>query len=376
MAFVRKDKEQEAHQRYQVLQGNSMDRYSRNSGVYAEKKAAILAEYSRNNSANYTHKRAKKGSLGKKIAIAVLSLLFVGVLGAGTAFALFVNGIAEGLSGTYTEQEKFQIQEALVESNINEPFYMMLIGGDARDDLNGRTDTNILTRVDPNTRTVTMISIPRDTKINHKGSTMKFNAAFVYDGVAGTISAASDLCHVDISHYAFVDFYGFVDLVTAVDGVEVDVPVRIDDPNAGQWVIEAGHQKLNGWEALIFARSRAYADGDFTRTSNQRLLIEALVKKAVSLPPTDLMNVVMTAAKCVETDLSVVDLFGLAKKFKDGFTMYSAMVPSTTAMIDDISYVIADTGTLDKMMKIVDQGGDPNTVENYNGSQIGSALEQ
>lgn len=372
MAFGKK-RERGAQEQFQVLSGNSMDRYSRNSGVYAQKKAEILSEYSRRSS-NYNHKRAKKGSSGKKVAIAVVCLLLVALAGVGAAAVLYLGNISDNLSGRHTEQEKFEIQEALVESSFDQPFYMMLMGGDGREELNARTDTNILCRIDPINKQVTMLSIPRDTKITYEGSTMKFNAAFVYGGIAGAIQAASSLTGADISHYAFVDFEGFVALVDAVGGVEVDVPVEIDDWDAGGHLL-AGPQTLNGEDALVFARSRAYADGDFTRASNQRLLIEALVKKVLSLPPTELLGVIQQAASCVETDLSLFDIGGLAMQFKDGMTIYSAMVPSTTAMIDDISYVICDQPTLDRMMEIIDAGGDPNTVDNYNGSAIGSSTQ-
>lgn len=381
MAFGKKRKEQEAALIGGQLSAHNddpMSRYSRNSEVYARKKEAILESYSRDNAQNYSHKRAKKGSRGKKVAVGVLAVLLLAFIGVGAWAFMFMNEVNGDLGGNYTKEEEMDIQEALAKGNsFNEVFYVLLLGSDSRDadDFSGsRSDTNILTRVDPINKVVTMVSIPRDTKIELSGyGTQKFNAARAYGGVAGVIREASKLCGVEISHYVEIGFDGVMDLVDSIGGVEVDVPYAIHDDDA--WVdIEPGYQTLSGWDALGFARSRAYADGDFTRTSNQRLLIKALVDKVLALDPASMQQAIRSGAKCVDTDMSLMDILGLAMAFKDGFTMYSAMVPSTTAYIDDVSYVICDNAGLAEMMKIVEAGGDPSTLQTA-GSATGSSLQ-
>ncbi len=380
MAFGKKRKEQEAAAMAQQLSGQNSDpmsRYSRNSEVYARKKEEILESYSRDNSVNYSHKRAKKGKRGRKVAIGIVCVLLLAFIGVGAYAFMFMNEINSDLSGSYTEEEEMDIQEALAKGNsFNEVFYVLLLGSDSRDadDFTGsRSDTNILTRVDPVNKVVTMVSIPRDTKIELDGyGTQKFNASRAYGGVAGVIREASKLCGVEISHYVEIGFDGVMDLVDSIGGVEVDVPYEIHDDDA--WVdIEAGYQTLSGWDALGFARSRAYADGDFTRTSNQRLLIKAVVDKVLGLDLASMQQAIRAGAKCVDTDMSLMDILGLAMQFKDGFTMYSAMVPSTTAYIDEVSYVICDETALAEMMKVVEAGGDPSTVQT-SGSVTGSSL--
>ena len=114
----------------------------------------------------------------------------------------------------------------------------------------------------------------------------------------------------------------------------------------------------------MFARSRAYVDGDFTRTANQRKLIQALVDKVLALPVTELPGVIQAAAKCVTTDMKVNDIITLAQQFKDDgdLLMYSAMLPSITGYVDGVSYVFADEDKVTEMMKVVDQGGDPSGI--------------
>lgn len=326
-------------------------------------------QYSRNSS-QYSMASQKRMSKTKKIAIGALCTFLLVLIGGGTAFALYVNSINEALSGGKTEEEKQAIADTLAPvHNYDDPFYMLLIGSDKRignDEEGQRSDTNILVRVDPVNCVITMVSIPRDTKIELEGyGTNKFNAAYNYGGAAATIKEASELCGVEISHYAEVNFVELTMLVDIIGCVEVDVPETIDDPQAGSMVIEEGTQTLNGEMALAFARSRAYADGDFTRTSNQRILIEAIISKVMSLPITEIPGVIQAGAECVTTDFTVQQLIDLALQFKDigKLTMYSAMVPSTTADIGGISYVITDTKALTEMMQIVEAGGDPSTVE-------------
>ena len=338
---------------------------------------AGASQYSRSNP-QYSAQRSRKSAKGKKIALGVCCALIVALIGCGTAFAVWYNNVNSQLNtGGKTSEELENINEQLVSSNFNEPFYMMLIGSDKRegDDEGGaRSDTNIVVRVDPTSNQATLVSIPRDTMIDIDGyGTNKFNAAYNYGGAAATIREATQLTGVSISHYAEVSFDELIDLVDAVGGVDVMVDERIDDTDADNTtdhpenpriIIEAGEQHLNGEQALVFARSRAYVDGDFTRTANQRKLIQALLDKVLALPVTELPGVIQAAAKCVTTDMKVSDIVSLAQQFKDDgdLVMYSAMLPSITGYVDGVSYVFADEDKIAEMMKVVDQGGDPSGI--------------
>lgn len=351
------------------------------NNAYARQSAAT--QYSRNSGA-YSAKGSRKSGRGKKIALCVCAVLLLAIVGGGTAFATWWSGFSGQINeqlnkGNKTEEELLAINDALATTNpsFSEPFYMMLIGSDRLEDdvdAGARSDTNIVVRVDPTTNTATMVSIPRDTMIDIDGyGTNKFNAAYNYGGAAGAIREASQLLGVDISHYAEVNFEELKSLVDAVGGVDIVVDELVDDPDADgtsahpEWprvIIEEGEQHLDGNQALVFARSRAYVDGDFTRTANQRKLIMAIVNKVLALPVTDLPGVIQSAASAVTTDLSVNDIISLAQQFKDegDITIYSAMVPSTTGYVGEVSYVFADTESLKTMMKLVEAGEDPSSV--------------
>lgn len=343
--------------------------------TYSRQTAA--GQYSRNNP-QYSSQAGKRMGRGKKIALGLLSAFVVAAIGCGTAFALYVNSINQELSGNKTVEELQALQDVLTPvKNFSDPFYFMLIGSDRRDDdptMGARSDTNIVIRVDPANNLATMISIPRDTKVDIDGAgPNKFNAAYNYGGASAAIQEASQLLDVEISHYAEVNFEELIQLVDVVGGVDVEVSERIDDrdadgssanPSWEHFIIEEGLQHLNGEEALVFARSRAYADGDFTRSSNQRELITALANKVLAMPVTELPGIVQKAAKSVTTDMSVTDVVALAQQFKDAgnMTTYSAMVPSTTGYVGDVSYVFADKQALTEMMKLVEAGSDPSGI--------------
>lgn len=333
------------------------------------------SRYARGN-ASYSHAAAKKRmGRGKKIAIGIVAAVLVAFIGCGTALALYINGINNTITtGDKTDEQLNAIDAQLKSSDLDKPFYMVLIGSDIRDgqtQAESRSDTNILVRVDPQENQVTMVSIPRDTAIDIDGHGIsKFNNAYTYDGAAGVIREAGELCGVDIAHYAEVNFLGLEGVVNAIGGVDVEVSELINDPDADNtsWnptatpvIIEPGMQHLDGHEALVFARSRAFADGDFTRAENQRKLINAIVDKVLSLPVTELPAVIEAAAASVTTDLSITDIIALAQMFQDGadLTVYSVMVPSVAQYVNGISYVFADTDTLAEMMKVVEEGGDP-----------------
>lgn len=326
---------------------------------------SALDQYSRG-SGNYVSRRPGPSRAAKVIIV----LLLLAALGAAIFFVvkmLYKNSINEGFKGDKTNEELVAIDAELTGTRVfTEPFTILLLGSDARADedwMGARTDTNILCRIDPTVNKITLLSIPRDTRIYIDGAgENKFNAAYFYGGVAGTIKAVKDLCGVDVDHYAEIDFEGLVDLIDAIGGIDVEVDEIIDDPDAGDIVIEPGWQHLDGEAALVFARSRAYYDGDYTRQANQRKVIMALAYKALESPASDLIGLIQASTKFLTTDMSVDDILSVADQMRHNndypITIYSANIPSYPADIGGISWVIADDYELDQMMKVFNEGGD------------------
>ena len=329
--------------------------------------------YSRNNVARYSE-RARKRRRGKIIRRSLVCTLLLLLVTAGTAAALWFNSIVARLNdaGIITDE----LRAVLVDSDVvREPFYMLLLGTDGRPgESTYRTDSIILARVDATTQQVTLISIPRDTKVEYKGSIMKINAVFTYgqiddgNGAEEMVEAVNELCGVEISEYAEINFQGMEKLIDAVGGIDLYIPegdAVVGDSHLDVEV-PSGQQHLDGEHALAFARSRyLFADGDYTRMRHQRMVLGALADKILNnLDVGTIPAILDSLADMVHTSLSVNDILSLVNAMRgmDTDSMYSANIPSWAGedtYIDGQSYVFVYEDKLAEMMERVDAGEDP-----------------
>ncbi|MBR3258613.1 MAG: LCP family protein [Eggerthellaceae bacterium] len=305
----------------------------------------------------------------RTVAITLLVLIIAGLL----AVALYVMNFATqlgkefGLANSELSQEEQMAITEILEPNedILQPFYMMLLGSDRRSwnpSDSGRSDTAIIVRVDPQTYTVSMISIPRDTRVYIPGYwTTKFNAAYAYGGASLAIRTASQMTGISLQHFAEVNFQALIDLVDAIGGIDIYVPADVDDVKAGDTFIPKGWNHIDGEQALMLARTRDWIGSDFTRQAFQRQIIKAIINRVLELPATELTSVVKQAAGSILTDMNIGDLFQLALHFKDAedITFYSANLPSRTQTIDGISYVVLVDEDVQKMLRLFVAGDDP-----------------
>lgn len=182
------------------------------------------------------------------------------------------------------------------------------------------TDTMIVASLDPITRTVSMISIPRDMvnvplpdgrqfkeKINSLDAFARHNPK-QFPGSNGTghdvlMAALGTLLHIKIDYYAAVNLQGFVNVVNRLGGVDVNVAHGFCDPTYDQYgytngfSITAGRHHLNGYQALAYARVRkAAGESDFTRAGRQQELLnglrDAIVKGGFIKDPVGLLRAI------------------------------------------------------------------------------------
>ncbi|MFA6423443.1 MAG: LCP family protein [Patescibacteria group bacterium] len=237
------------------------------------------------------------------------------------------------------------------------------------------TDTIQVVSINPDDKTVAMVSIPRDLRVKIDKSYMKINAVYEQKGLknfeAGITQiedTVSGLLDLKIHYFVMADFQGFTKLVDAVGGVDVNVenkftdytyPVDVcneDKPETCQVMtvsFNAGEQHMDGKRALIFVRSRHSADNnegtDFARGRRQQLIMVELKQKILSLGtlanPTKINELINLAGKHVRTDLSLENIQSLAKLAKD---IDSSKMNS---LVLDYSNVLAPTETSDIMPK-------------------------
>ena len=333
------------------------------------------------------HERKRK-SKRKRIlfvSLAVVCVLLLGGIGAAWAYISQVdNSLRDDLDTDL-------LNSLAVTDSPSDPFYLLLIGADKSEDRDAsgefggsyRTDSMILARVDPKEKEVTLISVPRDTQVElGQYGTQKINAAYAFGGAALAVDTVSDLAGVPISHYAEIDFDGFKAVVDALGGIEVDVPMEINDDMAGGHV-DAGLQTLNGEQALILCRSRHNYDdignGDAIRAANQRLVLSAIMEKVMNSDVATITNTVGTLANYVTTDYSVAGLVGLAQSMIGidvSNNVYTASVPTTSVYENDIWWEIVDENAWQTTMDRVKQGLSPTEetqIDEASGATMSSA---
>ena len=312
----------------------------------------------------------RKRGKAKKIALGVLAaVLVVCVVGIGAAFA-YINKV----QGNMQEGISAETLAALDNVAVGDPFYMLLMGTDGSDEREAsgdfgdsfRTDSMMLLRVDPQEKKVACVSIMRDTQVEIEGyGLQKINAAHVFGGAELAIKTVSELAGVPISHYAEIDFDGFEKIVDALGGIEVNVPVAINDKHVDA-VLEPGLQTLNGVEALSLGRSRHTYDnigsGDALRAANQRMVLGAIAKKILAADVPTMMSSIEALSQYVTTDMSVTDILALAQSMR-GMSMeddfYTAICPTISDYSGGIWWEKLQKHQWEEMMERIDKGLPP-----------------
>ncbi|MGN6662704.1 MAG: LCP family protein [Solirubrobacterales bacterium] len=214
------------------------------------------------------------------------SILIVAVSAAATATSilLYLDSIAHALSHNNVLNNK--LQKALAEVEPGAPENILILGSDKRageefEEDPGRSDTTILLRLDPEDETISVMSIPRDLKVEIPGyGTGKFNEAYSYGGPKLTLQVVKELTGLKINHVVNVDFLGFVRAVDAIGCVYTDVDRRYYHSNVGlppseqysEINIQPGYQKLCGKKALQYVRYR-HTDTDIVRSARQQAFL-------------------------------------------------------------------------------------------------------
>jgi polyisoprenyl-teichoic acid--peptidoglycan teichoic acid transferase len=168
------------------------------------------------------------------------------------------------------------------------PQNILLLGSDRRNqELSGRyglSDTTMLLRLDPDQHTISLLSLPRDLKVDIPGHGInKLNAAYSFGGPKLTLLTLKQLLgdRVPINHLVNLDFTGFARAVNEIGCVYADVDHRYFHRNTAgseqyeEINLQPGYQALCGFDALDFARYR-HTDTDLVRAARQQDLLREI----------------------------------------------------------------------------------------------------
>jgi LCP family protein required for cell wall assembly len=173
--------------------------------------------------------------------------------------------------------------------------------------------------LNPQKKTTTIVSLPRDMKVNlpdyPDDSPAKINAAYTYGGVKESVKTVQKHFNIPIDYYVLVNMGGLEKAINQVGGVDVKSPLTFDYEGAHFTKGQTYH--LNGNNALKFSRMR-YDDpqGDYGRQQRQRLVITALLKKSVSYKTVLNQRFLRTISDSSQTDLTFNNMVTLAKDYR------------------------------------------------------------
>jgi len=246
------------------------------------------------------------------------------------------------------------------------------------------TDTIMFVSFDPQTKSVTLINIPRDTyyyREGYGGSWLKINSVFedinhpgdpdYCDPMATATAVQKLLCGVPINYCAVVTYDGVEKIIDSMDGVPFDVPfdMRYTDTghdNKDDLVIDlkAGQQTLTGAQAVQLLRFRqgytesgqqtGYAEGDIGRVKMQQSFMKAAIKRALSL--SKVTGVIGAVEANVDSNVKNRALLYIAQNSvgMNVDDVRSIVLPGASGMIDGLSFwQPSDSAVIEETMKQV-----------------------
>lgn len=213
-----------------------------------------------------------------------------------------------------------------------------------------RTDTIILVNIDPKTKSVNAISIPRDSKVylpkDH--GVNKINAAHAIGGVDMTKRTIEDTLGVRIDKYIVLHDNAVKEIVDAMDGLDIYIekPMHYNDYSGKLHInFTKGEHHLSGQEAIEYLRFRHDALGDIGRTQRQQWFLRSLLSKLKNPAAlTKIPDVISVARKYVKTDMSFYEMSQYAALLKhiDMDKTEIATLPGAPNQRGYISYWILD----------------------------------
>jgi len=294
-------------------------------------------------------------AFGHHLAVKVIGLVVVTLALAAPGFALgWTNGtLGEmgGRSAAVTERVK-HAREKLQPPLPGEAVNILLLGADVRPDDPGRADTMVLARLDPATKSITMLSFPRDLYVELPGyGYNKINAAYPYGGPALCVETIGQLTGLPVNHFMEVDFGGFWHVVNLLGGVYYPVDRRYYNPESSTWKsidLEPGYQRLDGHDALDFVRFRHDARGDFSRMQRQQSFLKELQRQSRRWNKdwkrvTKLLTAVTSETTSdIDSLKELLPLASLALTL-DTSNVHTVHIEGSTQMMNGLSYVVASS---------------------------------
>lgn len=232
------------------------------------------------------------------------------------------------------------------ETLAKETYVFLMLGIDSGNVEQGRSDTNMLAVADSSSQKITLLSIPRDTRIRIQGhGKEKLAHAYAYGGADLAVKTVEAFFGIPVDYYVAFNFNGVKEFVDTLGGLSVDVEKNMDfdDRITHRHVyLKKGRQTLNGQQTLNYARYRGDADGDFGRMRRQQQVVRELLTQTVQYRNVaKINNLLKIMGGNVRMDIPARTVFQFASTFSalTGNDVVTLPLEATTAMIGGVSYM-------------------------------------
>jgi LCP family protein required for cell wall assembly len=240
-----------------------------------------------------------------------IACLVVATGTAGGAYLYFHESVAAVAAKTPAVRKAAQ---ALDVPLPGQPAVALVIGYDSRkgEGPNGRSDTLMLVRADPETDSISLLSFPRDMRVeircpNRTPFFDKINAAYSTCGPQGSLQTVRALTGVQVNYLITVNFRGFRQIVDRLGGAWIDVDRRYFNDRGGSCFecyatidLQPGYQQLSGRQALSYVRYR-HTDSDLYRVARQQQFVKSFKNQIQdAFGPTSLPKIVNAITNNVE----------------------------------------------------------------------------
>lgn len=292
-----------------------------------------------------------------------LVLMVVSLLGIMVAGLLWYNGFIERSKAFGNFDNGDSISDAAYE--LQNRVSVLLIGADQRPgQVKFNTDSLIFASIDPKTEQVSLLSIPRDTRVTLTGhGYVKINEIAALTDLPTLQKKVEQLTGVPLAGYVQTNFAGFKKIIDSLGGITVDVEkdmyYETGDLEDGYINLRKGVQRLDGSQALQYARFRHDALADISRTARQQVVLKAVAKEMFKLSTLPKLPILIPQfMEAVNTNLTAKDILALAKvavKF-DSANVISQTLPGTFQDIDGVSYWKVDPNQAKEVVRNLFRG--------------------
>ncbi|MFD9573011.1 LCP family protein [Streptomyces sp. NPDC059982] len=322
----------------------------------------------------------------------VLAFLILGTSAAGYLYYRHLDGNIR--SGQRLSGES-GVEKTHANAKGQRPLNILLLGSDSRNkpenvELGGSRDTvgnppladvQMLLHVSADRQNASVVSIPRDTKVDvpectdpktgekFKKARIMINESLARGGPGCTLATWEKLTNIYIDHWMMIDFSGVVQMADAIGGVPVcvkdnvwDRPLATSDGGSGL-KLTAGTTKVKGEQALQWLRTRHAFSSDLGRAQAQHMYMNSMMRELKGQNAftdvgriTALAEAGTRALEVSEEIGSVKKLYNLAMELKNIPTNRITMTTMPTLQDPrDEDRLIVNPGDADRLWTMVRQ---------------------